>query len=164
MTIILAWLLADLLSGIIHWWEDRAMAGASRLKYLNDVRADNERHHRSPGYLTRTSWWENINTTAPGAWIIAVILWIAGAPQILILATFFLSFGNLVHRWAHDPPERVPRIVRLLQKTELFISAKQHAQHHYRNGELVMREDSRIRFCVMSGWLNPVLDRLGIFR
>jgi hypothetical protein len=54
--------------------------------------------------------------------------------------------------------------VRAVQRTGLFISPSHHSGHHYSAGALVSRERSTIRFCVMTDWCNPVLDRLGVFR
>jgi len=159
-----AWLLADFISGVVHWWEDRAMMNASRLSYLNGVRADNERHHKMPGYLTRLSWWGNISTTAPLAWLLALALWFAGAPALAWLTAVFLGFGNLIHRWSHEPPQKLPRVVRWMQMIGLFISASHHSGHHFKAGALVSREDSQIRFCVMTNWLNPILDRIRFFK
>jgi hypothetical protein len=164
MTILLAWLLADLISGLVHWYEDRAMTGQSRFAFLNSVRADNERHHKMPGFMLKFSWWGNINTTAPFAWLLAAVLFYWGVPLIVWLTPAFLSFGNLVHRWAHESPARLYWPIKLMQWTGLFITFNHHAGHHYVAGKPVSREDSRIRFCVMSNWLNPILDYVGLFR
>lgn len=164
LTVLGAWLLADFLSGLVHWWEDRALIGASRFKFINEIREDNERHHRAPGYLTRLSWWDNVSTTAPAAWAVTGVLWTVGAPPLILLTAFFAGFGNLVHRWAHEHPAQVPRAVRALQRTGLFISADHHSGHHYLDEQLISREQSQIRFCVMTNWLNPVLDAAGFFR
>lgn len=158
MSILFAWLVADFISGLVHWYEDRAMVGASRFEFLNGVRMDNERHHQQPGYLVRYSWWENINTTAPIAWTAAIVLYFALGWHFAAFVFAFLGIGNLVHRWAHEPPSKLPFWVVLLQKTGLFISASHHSGHHFSKGKLVAREDSKIRFCVMSNWLNPLLD------
>jgi hypothetical protein len=163
ITIIGAWLLADFISGLVHWWEDRALVGASRFEFINSVRADNERHHQTPGYFLRYTWWENINTTAPAAWLLAAVLWLIGSPPLLCLTCFFLGIGNLVHRWSHERTENRPVAVTWLQRTGLLISPSHHSGHHFVRGKPVEREDSSIRFCVMSSWLNPILDRIGFF-
>lgn len=164
MNVLIAWLLADFISGLVHWWEDRAITDASRWKFINDVRADNERHHRQPGYLVSYTWWENINTTAPIAWALAAVLYVTNCHIILWLTACFLGIGNLVHRWAHEPPSKLPLLVILLQRTGLFISGTHHSGHHFKKGRTVSREKSDTRFCVMSSWLNPMLDRIGFWR
>lgn len=160
----MAWLLADFISGVVHWWEDRAIIGVSRFAFINSVRADNERHHKQPGYFLKLTWWENINTTAPAAWALSTLLFLSHAPLILVLTFAFLGLGNLVHRWAHEPKSRLPRVIRAAQFIGLFASNFQHGQHHFLNGKVLSREESRRRYCVMSDWLNPALDRLKFFQ
>lgn len=158
-----AWLAADFLSGLVHWWEDRALVGASRFAWLNSVRADNERHHRHPTSFLTLSWWSNISTTAPPAWAIAALaLW--SGHSFFALTIFFLGFGNLIHRWSHDHRDDRPVVVIAFQRIGLFASPSQHAGHHFRRGKKVERETADCRFCVMSDWLNPVLDRVGLWR
>lgn len=159
-TVLGSWLLADFISGVVHWWEDRAIIGNSRFAFINGVRADNERHHQQPGYFLRLSWWENINTTAPFAWGLTGILILVGAPSILIWTSYFLGLGNLVHRWAHEPEGRLPAVITWLQRTGLFISGDHHGEHHFIDGRPISREMSTRRYCVMSNWLNPALDRI----
>lgn len=156
-------MLADFISGLVHWWEDRAIVGASRFAFINSIRADNERHHKQPGYFLKLSWWGNINTTAPFAWAIALSLYYFGMPIIAVYTAVFLGLGNLVHRWAHEPVERLAYPIRFLQKIGLFISLDHHREHHYENGRPVGRLESKIRYCVMSNWLNPVLDKIKFF-
>lgn len=164
MTILLAWLLADFISGIIHWWEDRALVGASRFKFINDVRDDNEKHHKMPGYLLRYTWWQNISTTAPIAWALAIVLYLVGAPHLSVYTFIFLGLGNLVHRWAHEPPGKLQFWIVLLQKTGIFISPKHHDEHHYWSGNRLSRQKSYRRYCVMTSWLNPLLDRIRFWK
>lgn len=164
LTALLAWMLADFVSGLVHWWEDRAIVGASRWGYINSIRADNERHHVMPGYLLRYSWWGNINTTAPLAWGLSTICYVIHAPQLLVFTFGFLGIGNLIHRFAHEPDRRLPWLVKILQDIGLFISPKQHSNHHYGvTGRLISREESTRTYCVMSSWLNPWLDRIGFW-
>lgn len=162
-SLLFAWLLADFISGLVHWWEDRAIVGQSRFKFLNGVREDNERHHQQPGYLVRLTWWENINTTAPIAWGAALLVGLLGGGKLIVFTLIFLGIGNLVHRWAHEHPSKLPKAVRWGQHLGLFISASHHSGHHFVMGRLVSREGSVIRFCVMSSWLNNMLDYVGFF-
>lgn len=165
LLILFSWLLADFLSGVVHWWEDRAMKGASKFEFLNRVREDNERHHKAPGFMLRYSYWENVNTTMPAAFAISAILMIMGVPTFICLAVFFTGFGNLVHRWAHDPPARLNTLIKVMQFTGLFISKHHHDVHHYtEQGTLISREGATERYCVMTNWLNPTLDKVGLWR
>lgn len=165
MTILFAWLLADFISGLVHWWEDRANTATSKWEFLNGVRRDNERHHNSPGFFLRYTYWENMNTTAILAWPLALLFLLVGA-HFLAWTYLFLGFGNLVHRFAHEPPLKRWRVITLLQRTGLFISYHQHAEHHFdeHTGKLLSREESYRRYCVMTSWLNPILDGIGFWK
>lgn len=161
MTILLAWLFADLISGIVHWWEDQALGNTSRYVFMTAVIQDNDRHHKLPGHMVRLSWWGNINTTAPMAWTLSAVLFTLGLPTIVWLGVFFSGFGNLVHRWAHDPKR--PRIVTCLQKIGFFISPESHRLHHFLDGKTLSRYKTKLRFCAMTNWLNPILDKVRFF-
>lgn len=162
--VLVAWLLADFISGLVHWYEDRVMADKYGNAYIQSILDDNDRHHKMPGFLTRYSYWENINTTAPYAWAIGLSTFMIGAPVWLWLTFVFLGFGNLVHRWSHESPSKLPRVVWFIQKTGLFASASHHAGHHYVAGKAVTRKGAKIRYCVMTNWLNPILDHIRFFQ
>ena len=66
---------------------------------------------------------------------------------------FWLCITNQIHKWAHV--ERPPAAVRWLQRRRVILEPGHHAAHH------TMPFDQR--FCITSGWLNPVVDRLGVF-
>lgn len=163
-TILVAWLLADLLSGIVHWAEDRLLNHESRFKFLNGIKADNDLHHARPTAMTMFSVWQNLNTTAVYTVPVALVLLLLDVPTLLWLTIFFASFGNLTHRWAHLPRHRVGSVIRILQRTGILISANQHNRHHFVRGKVVAKEDSKLCFCTMSGWLNPILDTIGFFK
>lgn len=164
LTVFSAWLLADFISGLAHWWEDRAIVGVSRFDFINLIRADNERHHLLPSYFLKFSYWGNINTTAPASWAVSVLLFLVGVHPIIWLAFFFVGFGNLIHRLSHTPPGKLNKLIRVLQRTGFFISNSHHSGHHFKRGEVVSREMASQRYCVMTSWLNPILDRIGFFR
>lgn len=157
--------MADFLSGCVHWWEDRANTGNSRWEFINGVRRDNERHHNMPGWFLRYSWWGNVSTTAPFTLVLSAILFVSGCPAFCWMTALFISFGNLIHRFAHEPQAKVPYVIKILQDLGVFISHHQHAEHHFdhRTGRLLSREESYRRYCVMTSWLNPVLDGIGFW-
>jgi hypothetical protein len=159
-----ALLLADFISGLIHWWEDRALLGESRFEFINGVRRDNELHHKSPAALLQFTWWENLNTTAPYAWILALYLYAVHAGLVLVSAAILMSFGNLIHRWAHERKDKRPRVITLLQQAGIFQSPSHHAGHHFKRGKALSREESSQRYCVMTNFVNPILDGVGFFQ
>ena len=164
ITIICSWLIADIITGIVHWFEDKCLSNESKYTFIKSIIEDNNRHHKTPTSLCEQSIWFNINTSAAIAWPVALLLYICGAPALVWLPVFFASFANIIHRWAHEKSVNVPRIVRSLQHIGLFCSKKHHAGHHYVDGKVITRPQAQLRYCVMTNWLNPILDRLRLFK
>ena len=53
------------------------------------------------------------------------------------------------------PSQAVPKLVRSLQRTGLFLSQRHHREHH--------RPPFSVRYCTLTNLMNPVLDGLKIF-
>lgn len=158
-----AWLFADFLTGMIHYWQDKWMPSESSNPVLDQIIQDNELHHKRPGLMTTYSIRENIANSASVAWPLSALLYTAGSPMILWLGIFFASFGNLIHRWSHIPRSRLNWFILFMQWIGLFTSFKQHKEHHYKGGKILTREESTERYCPMTNYLNPILDSLRFF-
>lgn len=146
--LILGWLLADLLTGVFHWWEDSFCTEDSPLigKWLI---APNRLHHIEPLAFTKHGFWaRNLASIVVSAGIGGVWLAIFGPSAWLFSAFVGTSISNEVHFYAHCPA-RTSALVRVLQQTGLFQSPKGHAAHH--------RPPQKTNFCVLSDWLNPLL-------
>ncbi len=113
--------------------------------------------------MVRNSAWGNIRSTVVVVWPLALALFLAGVPTVIWLAVFFTAFGNLIHRWGHIPRRRLNPVIKMMQSTGLFISHTHHHWHHYDSQSRVDKVDSRIRYCPMTSWLNPILDRVKFF-
>lgn len=163
LTVLGAWLLADLLTGIVHWAQDKLLVSESRFSILNDIKADNDLHHAKPAAMIRYSWWENINTSVPYAWPVALVLFLVGAPMLIWLVVFFGSFANLIHRFSHLPKGKLNWFLRFMQRTGLFISVDHHKEHHFDKNGVVRKENTTGKYCPMTNWLNPWLDLIGFF-
>lgn len=148
------WLLADLLSGLLHWLEDRY--GREHWPVLgNQVIAPNRLHHSRPLAFTRGTFLSRNGTTIVATAIIAVPLFAAfGAQPWLIAATIGGAMANQVHFWAHRPSHR-PAIVSLLQEAGFLQSPAHHQRHH--------APPHTRRYCILTNWLNPILDRVGVW-
>ncbi len=157
MTLLFAWLLADFVAGIAHWVQDRFV-------HRGPFYEANELHHLKPAALCRLSYWENINSTLLVTLPLAALLALVGAPAVVTLAALLASFANLVHRWSHDVPSRVPRLARAAQRVGLFSSREQHLRHHFGDKKILSRADAFECWCPLTDWLNPLLDRVGFFR
>jgi len=156
-----AWLLADFISGVAHWAQDRILV-PSKNNFKNKIIMDNVLHHTKPAEMLKFSLLENIRIAIFVMWPIALILYLMGSPTVIWLAFFFVAFGNGVHWFSHQ--RRVNFLVRFLQRIGLFTSFSHHRQHHQSAGKLVDRHNAKIKFCVMTNWVNPLLDRIQFFR
>lgn len=146
--IIGSWLLADFIAGVVHWWQDSyVQADTLLLGKLIGVR--NKLHHASPtAFLMGSYWHRNYTTIIPS--MIALILCLCFE---LIrngwLTMLFISQANQIHCFAHLG-RRNPAWVRWLQSVGVFQSARHHNLHHGSPFE--------VRYCVMSNYLNWILD------
>jgi len=156
---------ADLASGLVHWaadtWGDQSwpVVGPTLIRSFRE-------HHVDQQAITRHPFVEANGATAlvllpvmvavhvalprdPSAWT-----HVHGQGSVLALSvTFFALMTNQIHKWAHL--DRPPRVVRLLQACRVILTADHHQVHH--TGHIT-------RYCITTGWLNPLLDRLGFFR
>ncbi len=153
LTIIVAWLVADFLSGLWHWIEDRYFD--TQWPLIGEyIAKPNELHHAQPAaFLNQGYWRRNWTTIVPASTALAIALPMR-APWWLCLAFVFVSQANEIHAWAHRRVTR--RVIRGLQEFGVLQSVRHHMLHH--------KDPFSTRYCVMSDWLNPVLDRLLFWR
>ena len=151
-------LLADLISGLVHWFadeffdEDTPLLGPLLIYGFRD-------HHRNPRDIVTHRFVSvcGYNALATLPVLAALLLWpatdgIGRAVHALLLATSLsVAITNQLHKWAHA--ERAPRWVRWLQRHGLILPPEHHARHHARGDRA---------YCVTAGWLNPALDALGL--
>lgn len=152
-TIISAWLIADFVAGVFHWIEDRYL----RVDWPiigEHIAKPNELHHVHPqAFLAGNYWIRNWTTIVP-AMLGFFFAWLFGAPFWLLLVFVFLTQANEIHAFGHMQG-KVPRWVSVLQETGILQSARHHALHH--------KSPNRVRYCVMSNLLNPILDAIGFW-
>jgi ubiquitin-conjugating enzyme E2 variant len=156
------YLLADFLAGSVHWIADRFFDPATLLIGPMLIAPFREHHEDALG-ITRHDFFEvsgnNALLTTP------LVAFIATRPtpvgsllQFLLISgaslTLALFVTNQFHSWAHSPSP--PQFVRWLQSWGLILTPRRHARHH-------CSEHDRA-YCVTSGWLNPLLDRIRFFQ
>jgi hypothetical protein len=152
--LILGWLAADLVTGAFHWWEDKF-----RKRELADRRAvDHSAEPSSPPAplaFTRHGFWARNRESIIAALIAAALALLLFGPQPWILS---LAIGgglsNEVHRYAHQPSSTTVWLG-VLQQIGLIQSPREHARHH--------RPPHDANFCILTDWLNPVLEALGLW-
>ncbi len=152
--LLIGWLIADLLTGVFHWWEDRV--ATETMPIIGPwLIAPNRLHHRDPMAFTRGTLWQRSGATVIGVALIAGVWLIALGPSFVLLAAAVGGAASTeIHYWTHRAEGR-PLAIRVLQEIGVIQSPAQHAQHH--------KPPSNRRYCIVTDWLNPVLDALKVW-
>lgn len=159
----LAGLLAsDFYTGFVHWLTDTWLDERS----FDRVACIAREHHIYPQHVLDYTLWDYVAymcfpTTVvfgPLCVLLTAILPPCAPVYFAVLVvgqvSFLMFFGTHFHRLGHRQSKS--RLVRLLQKGHLLITPKYHARHH--SGA---HDDN---YCVVNGWMNPILDRTGFWR
>jgi ubiquitin-conjugating enzyme E2 variant len=148
---------AELFSGIFHWATDNY--GSIDTPIVGPACAAFQGHHLQPWSITHRSTTNNVHKIARAAGPLALLSGSCLKP-FLGIAICILFFGQVcaqeAHRWSHVPAPFQPRLIRFLQSSGLMLSSEEHARHH--------RSPYAEHYCILFGFLNPLLDRSGIFR
>lgn len=149
-------LIADLISGLIHWAEDRY--GSEHWWLVGPlIIAPNLLHHDQPRAFLVNGWWKaNDLQLIAGAALLAIAGLAGVLTWQLALIVVLAAHINTVHQWAHRSPAENGRLITALQRTGLLQSRADHGRHH--GG----RRDSH--YCALTGWLNPLLERIRLWR
>lgn len=152
---------ADAVSGIVHWAADTW--GSARWPIIGPtlIRSFRE-HHVDQKAITRHDFIEANGATAliiiP--WLLLCLYYVPTHSLLFFIWNSFLwlcawaLMTNQFHKWSHlDNP---PAVIKLLQKSRLIISVDHHKNHH--------SGDHTAYYCITTGWLNPVAEKIYFFR
>ena len=155
MQVLVGLFLADFITGLIHWFEDRY--GNPNWPFIGQAIMANHEHHFTPRTFLSGTFWDRNKEVFIGTVIILCGFYAASAINIVtVSATMFGFFANEIHGAAHKFPKENPPWVRMLQKMGLMQSFLHHARHH--------RDRKDRSYCVMTNYVNPVLDAICFFR
>ncbi len=147
-------LLADFISGLVHWLEDAyARPG---MRFVGRIAEENLRHHARPRDFLKKSWWQSSSDLLL-AGLLLLLASIAGgffSPWLLLFVVLTVN-ANQVHKWAHQGPRENPLLVTWLQRLRLLQTPREHARHH--------RGAKDSHYCVLTNVLNPVLEKAGFW-
>jgi hypothetical protein len=151
------YLLADAVTGLVHWFCD-TFFDVSTPVIGPGLIAPFREHHHDPLLMTQHGFLELTGSSFRGlAPLLAFYVWQGSGSIGLDAFVFSVSAGaagtNLLHRWAHEP--NPPGIARVLHRAGLVLTPARHARHHAPPYEAA--------YCVTSGWLNPLFERLGVW-
>lgn len=144
---IVGWLIADLIGGFVHWWEDRV--ARPRWAWLDKhFWEPNRLHHDQPMAFTRYGFWYRNSTTFLFAGAVCGVWFFAVGPSIVLLfAALGGMFQNEIHYWAH---KKKGGWIAVFQKVGVFQSVPEHARHH--------KPPQDKNYCILTDWLNPLLE------
>ena len=146
--------LADFITGAFHWFEDRY--GDPEWPVIGGVIKANQEHHHTPRSFLEGSFIGRNSTVFLLAAIFMAGFWAAGWLNLLTgSAVLFGAFANEIHRFAHRSPAENGKLITWIQKTGLLQSFQHHAQHH--------RKGKDTHYCVMTNYLNPVLEKIAFY-
>lgn len=161
VALLLGLLAADFVTGCLHWLADTFFSEDTPL-IGPAVIAPFRLHHRDPLAMTRQSFLRvsHSNVVATSAMLAAFWGWRATDTAPTPFADAWIAslacalwLTNQIHQWAHVA--QPPRPVAWLQACGLILTPARHAQHHAASHARA--------YCVTTGWLNPLLDGVGVF-
>jgi uncharacterized iron-regulated membrane protein len=151
LTIIACVLVADFISGLIHWWEDTY--GLPTWPVIGRLVIEpNIDHHLNPGLMGTMAGFADRNyQPVLAALAVTGLAWLAGwFSWPLAAIAVMASLGNESHYWSHRGGNGP--IVRFLHDACLVITPQQHAKHH--------KPPYDKYFCTITNLVNPVLERI----
>jgi ubiquitin-conjugating enzyme E2 variant len=145
--LILGFFLADLFSGIFHWWEDRY--GRKEWPFLGKVIVEpNIYHHMHPTGLCKDGYWSRVKDAMFITIPIGILCWYLGL-YVIAVAFFISSHANEIHSWSH---QRKNHFIRFFQNLGILQSPAHHAVHHKR--------PYKQHYCIFTNYLNPILHKI----
>lgn len=152
----------DFVTGVVHWACDRFGSADTPVVGALLIRAFRE-HHDTPTKMVDHDWIETNGEPCILCALALVVLAVLapevqsglGAAGLTIVWTMAAvgAWANQVHKWAHMAPAPLP--ARALQQIGLALRPSEHACHH--------RAPHDSGYCISTGWMNPLLDRLRLW-
>ena len=155
--VIAALILVDFLSGVLHWVEDSY--GNPDMPVIGKyVTKPNIEHHFDPTKFTKSPVWRRNRVTVLISLVVCMpIFCFSQGVSVFWISVFVLGLlSNEIHCWAHRTKGENGRIISFLQSSHVIQSPRHHAHHH--------SDPKKDAYCVITDFLNPVLDRIRFFR
>ncbi|MDP3278333.1 MAG: fatty acid desaturase family protein [Deltaproteobacteria bacterium] len=162
--LMIGYLLADFVSGLVHWFCDTWGSPEWFVVGPVFIRTFRE-HHVDPLSITRHDFVETNGANCMSVLVALVpAMWFQVDPSVswrvvfaAVLAGFILCIPctSQAHKWAHMEPHLVPTIPRLMQRAGLLLSRQHHDQHHV--APFVKN------YCITTGLCDHLLERVGFF-
>lgn len=154
-TILICIIIADFITGLIHWWEDTY--GLPSWPILGKaVILPNIEHHKHPGWIGTMSTVisRNYQTVVPALILVIIVTLIYGWLWPFFLTAILASLGNEVHTWNHRSKNNF--LIKFLQDACIIQTPQQHAKHH--------KAPFDKYYCTLTNFTNAVLERINFWR
>lgn len=147
---------ADFYSGLLHWFLDTY--GNPQWKFVGKLLvAPALKHHECPRDLVKPSYWQRNKVRYLFALILCSIAYIIGTDVWMIIIFFiFASHTSEFHAISHRSEKENGKFITFLQKLRLIQTKRHHAWHH--------KAPHECNYCVITNWLNPILDGIQLWR
>jgi len=151
-----AFLIVDFASGVVHWFEDQY--GSMRMPrwVVKYIVKPNRLHHIYPRAVVHCPRWISVAQGVGPGIVFLPFLFVFLGWRLSLFALLLAALPNFVHKWNHQRDSERPTVVKLLQRLYLLQSPRHHHGHH------VGRTD--VAYCVVTPFLNPILDAVGFWR
>ena len=154
--VILTWLVTDWVSGLVHWLEDSY--GHPHMPIIGRyVTKPDLLHHYHPRRFVTNSWFSSSDLLLLLCLVaLLVALALGRLSPMVFFATALGVNANQIHKWCHRSARENGKVIVALQRLHLVQSPRQHSRHH------LGKKDSS--YCVLTDFLNPVLDACSFWR
>lgn len=143
---------ADLLTGIVHWWED-AYGNPKWWILGNCIVKPNIEHHKSPRKFLSHTLFQRIRLSVLVAVVlVSVLVWCGVFRWEYAALLGYASLGNEIHAITHRSDKENGKWIVGLQKLGLIQSRRMHGFHH--------QSPYNINYCMLTNYLNPLLNRI----
>lgn len=160
-----AWVLADFVSGLVHWFADTYGADDTPLFGPWLIKPFRQHHQYARDICTHNLVLTIGNSCTVAAPFQIGVLYLLFSDEDVSVTKAALAFvfnlfamamvaTNVLHKWAHA--EKTNWVISRLQRSRVFLSPAHHHLHH------TQPFDSN--YCITNGWLNPLLERIRFFR
>lgn len=160
-----AWILADFVSGLIHWFADTYGSDDTPLFGPWLIKPFRQHHQYARDICTHNLVLTIGNSCTVAAPFQAGVLYLLLSDEDVSFTKAAFSFvfnlfamamvaTNVLHKWAHA--ETTNWLISRLQRSRVFLSPAHHHLHHTKPFDS--------NYCITNGWLNPLLERIRFFR
>lgn len=157
LKVIVIVLLADFVTGLVHWLEDSYWSPETPILGKWIVLPNLEHHKNGQAFLEKTWLQSSWDLLLVGILIITFAYFMNHLTWEVLLFVILSVNANQIHKWAHITRyKNKPKIIGFLQKIQILQTTQHHGQHH--------RKPNNTHYCTITNVLNPILDKIHFWR